>query len=201
MVLLTAKDSISDKEKGYLHGADSYLTKPFSAKLLQSRICNILETRQRMKDALAAQLRQGVGSAEVSGHHSADTESVASTPLPELSALGRFDREFLQTLTKIVEDNISSPQLDLTFILDRMNMTHSTFYRKIKGLTGISGNEFIQKVSLNHTIRLLQEKGCTVSDAAYESGFNDLGHFRRLFKKEFGVAPSQYIRNFHGKQQ
>lgn len=201
VVLLTAKDSISDKEKGYLHGADSYLTKPFSAKLLHSRLSNILETRQRMKDALAAQFRQGVGDAEVAGHPSPDAESASATPLPELSALGRFDREFLQTLTKIVEDNISSPQLDLSFILDRMNMTHSTFYRKIKGLTGMSGNEFIQKVRLNHTIRLLQEKGCTVSDAAYESGFNDLGHFRRLFKKEFGVAPSQYIRNFHGKQQ
>ena len=48
VILLTAKDSLQDKEEGYEVGADSYLTKPFSASLLRSRINNLLDSRKKL---------------------------------------------------------------------------------------------------------------------------------------------------------
>ena len=75
-----------------------------------------------------------------------------------------------------------------------MNMSVSTLYRKLKGLTGLSGNEFIRKIKLKHSLRLLTEQGLNATEAAYASGFNDLGHFRRCFKEEYGVSPSKYAK-------
>lgn len=75
-----------------------------------------------------------------------------------------------------------------------MNMNHSTLYRKIKSLTGLSGNEFIRKIRLKDSLRLLMEEGLNIPEAAYASGFNDLGNFRSCSREENGIAPSEYIK-------
>ena len=77
---------------------------------------------------------------------------------------------------------------------DKMNMSVSTLYRKLKGLTGLSGNEFIRKIKLKRSLYLMTEQGLNVTEAAYSSGFNDVGHFRRCFKEEYGVSPSKYTK-------
>ena len=82
----------------------------------------------------------------------------------------------------------------MAFVRDKMHMSHSTLYRKIKGLTGLSGNEFIRKIRLKHSLRLLTEERFNISEAAYASGFNDLGYFRSCFKEEYGMVPSEYIK-------
>lgn len=177
VILLTAKDSIQDKEEGYESGADSYLTKPFSAKLLHSRVHNLLESRKKL--ALLITNR---------------TKELKPEQSQESMKLSRLDEEFLNRFTAIVEENIDTPQLDMPFMIGKMNMSHSTLYRKIKGLTGISGNEFIRKIRLKNSLRLLMEEGLNISEAAYASGFNDLGYFRACFKEEYGMAPSEYIK-------
>ena len=177
VILLTAKDSIQDKEEGYESGADSYLTKPFSAKLLHSRVHNLLESRKKL--ALLITNR---------------TKELKPEQSQESMQLSKLDEEFLNRFTAIVEENIDTPQLDMPFMIGKMNMSHSTLYRKIKGLTGISGNEFIRKIRLKNSLRLLMEEGLNISEAAYASGFNDLGYFRACFKEEYGMAPSEYIK-------
>ena len=107
--------------------------------------------------------------------------------------LGKFDREFLDKFTSLVEANMTKQELDMTFVQESLNMSHSTLYRKIKGLTGMSGKEFIRKLRLRHSAEMLAD-GCPVSEAAYESGFNDMGYFRTCFKEEFGMSPSQYAK-------
>lgn len=177
VILLTAKDSIQDKEEGYESGADSYLTKPFSAKLLNSRVCNLLESRKKLADLIARRAKGLEPQCE-----------------QEPMKLNKLDAEFLSRFTSIVEDNIALDKLDMSFMRDRMHMSHSTLYRKIKGLTGISGNEFIRKIKLKHSLRLMTEEMFNVSEAAYASGFNDLGYFRSCFKEEYGMVPSEYIK-------
>ncbi|EKU89611.1 hybrid sensor histidine kinase/response regulator transcription factor [Bacteroides oleiciplenus] len=177
VILLTAKDSIQDKEEGYESGADSYLTKPFSAKLLNSRIHNLLESRKKLAFLIANR-----------------TKELKPEQSQESIKLSRLDEEFLNRFTAIVEENIDMDKLDMSFMMDKMNMSHSTLYRKIKGLTGISGNEFIRKIRLKNSLRLLLEESLNVSEAAYASGFNDLGYFRTCFKEEYGMAPSEYIK-------
>lgn len=177
VILLTAKDSIQDKEEGYESGADSYLTKPFSAKLLNSRVHNLLESRKKLAGLIAAR-----------------TKELKPTPSQEAVILNKLDEEFLNKLTTMIEDNIDSPQLDMAFLTDKVHMSHSTLYRKIKGLTGMSGNEFIRKVRLKYSLRLLMEENINISEAAYASGFNDLGYFRNCFKEEYGMSPSEYMK-------
>lgn len=87
VILLTAKDSLQDKEEGYASGADSYLTKPFSAKLLHSRINNLLETRKKIASLLAL----------------ADTQPKQESAV---SSLNKLDNEFLQKITQIIEENL-----------------------------------------------------------------------------------------------
>ena len=177
VILLTAKDSIQDKEEGYESGADSYLTKPFSAKLLNSCIHNLLESRRKLALLIANR-----------------TKELKPEQPQEPIKLSRLDEEFLARFTSIVEENVDIDKLDMSFMMDKMNMSHSTLYRKIKGLTGISGNEFIRKIRLKNSLRLLMEEGLNISEAAYASGFNDLGYFRACFKEEYGMAPSEYIK-------
>ena len=111
IILLTAKDSIQDKKEGYQVGADSYITKPFSAELLLSRVTNIMETRKKL--------------AEQASGIALNKESQLANPL------GEMENEFLQKITQIIEDNIESEKMDVSFIADNVFMSHSTLYRKI----------------------------------------------------------------------
>lgn len=183
VILLTAKDSMVDKEIGYENGADSYLTKPFSAKLLKSRINNILSARKKLVSSLTEMM---------AGKNSTESLDSAATGVEEVR-LSKIDSEFLEKFTKLIEDNLTHPNLDMNFIQNRLNMSRSTLYRKIKGITGMSGNEFIRKVKLRHALGLLRE-GYSVSEASYDSGFNDVAYFRDCFKEEYGDSPSRYIR-------
>lgn len=181
VILLTAKNTIEDKEKGYETGADSYLTKPFSAKLLQNRIHNILDTRSRLFEYIKTNLMDVDVSTPL-------VQKVVS-PSPVLNNL---DDEFISKLVLIIEENITSEQLCMDFLQGKFNMSYSTLYRKVKGLTGLSANEFIQKVKLRHAAELLKRGGMNVNEVAYASGFNSLSYFSGKFKKEYGVNPSQY---------
>lgn len=179
VILLTAKDSIQDKEEGYESGADSYITKPFSAKLLNSRIHNLLEVRR----TLAQQIRMASDKVETKADETAETVR-----------LSKLDNEFLKKLTDIIEENIEEEKMDVAFIAEKMHMSHSTLYRKTKGLTEMSINEFIRKIKIRYSARLLREKGYNVSEAAYMTGFYNRGYFRQCFKEEFGVTPSEYVK-------
>lgn len=178
VILLTAKDSIQDKEEGYDSGADSYLTKPFSAKLLLSRVHNLLESRRKLAQIISGRT----------------AGSLPPSPEDRPKGLNKVSEEFLKKFIHIVEENITKEELDMPFMADKMAMSHSTLYRKIKSLTGGSGNEYIRKIKLKYSIRLMQEKGLTISEAAYNSGFNDISYYRRCFKKEYGLLPSEYIK-------
>ena len=110
--------------------------------------------------------------------------------------LTRLDEEFLNKLTQIVDENITDKDLNITFLTERMSMTTSTLYRKIKGLTGLSGNEFIRKYRLQKSLKYMVEEGYNISETAYACGFSDSGYFRNCFKQEFGMTPSEYLKQF-----
>lgn len=175
VILLTAKDSLQDKEEGYASGADSYLTKPFSAKLLHSRINNLLETRKKIASLLAL----------------ADTQPKQESAV---SSLNKLDNEFLQKITQIIEENLEMEKMDIAFIADKMCMSHSTLYRKIKGLTDMSANEFIRKVKMRKGVELLMSGQYTISKIAYMIGFSSVAYFRQCFKDEYGMSPSDYVK-------
>lgn len=108
--------------------------------------------------------------------------------------LSKLDDEFLAKLTAIIEENLNTDKMDITFLTEKMKMSHSTFYRKVKGLTGISANEFIRKIRLKNSLQLLMAGAYNISEAAYMTGFNDIKYFRECFKEEYGMTPSEYLK-------
>ncbi|MDR0748760.1 MAG: response regulator [Tannerellaceae bacterium] len=177
VILLTAKDSTQDKEEGYAGGADSYLTKPFSSTLLHRRISNLLESRRRLARLILSQAGYVKPGKNVSA-----------------PGINKLDEEFLQKTTALIEENISNDSLGIAFLTSRINMAQSTFYLKIKGLTGISPNKFIRKIRLRNSAKLLLTGEYNISEAAYENGFNDLDYFRECFKEEYGMTPTEYLK-------
>lgn len=174
VILLTAKDSTLDRTKGYSMGADSYITKPFNGRLLRTRIKNLLESREKIKKIFSSS--------------STYKKAIFENSLNEL------DNEFIQKTVKIIEDNLDSEQINIGYLADQMFMSHSTFYRKIKALTGMTAAEFIRKIKLQHAEQLLLSGKYTISEIGLKIGFNGSDSLRKAFKAEFGLSPSEYLK-------
>ena len=174
VVLLTAKDSVQDRTGGYEAGADSYIVKPFNSSLLHSRITNLLDNRRKM-----AKLA---------------TNDIMSKGAVMMDSINKLDNEFLEKVTGIIEQNMDSDKIDIAFIASKMNMSHSTFYRKIKALTGKSANEYIRKIKMKNAEQLLLSGKYTISEVTFMIGMNSLTYFRQCFKDEFGLPPSEYLK-------
>ena len=189
VILLTAKVTDEDKEEGYDSGADSYLTKPFTAKLLGSRIQNLLSTRRHLAELIVS--RSSATTPSTTSAPATESSEPAAEPLPSLS---RLDQEFMERLDRVISENIMTEDLDMPFMTDKMAMSHSTFYRKVKALTGMTAKEYIRKYRLRHCYQLLESGDYNVTEAAMMTGFNQMAHFRDIFKKEFGIAPSEVLK-------
>lgn len=173
LILLTAKDSIRDKTEGYAIGVESYITKPFTAQLLKSRIENLFRSRQQI-----AQL--------ISKNTITRGEAVKE-------ALTKIDNEFIERLTAIIEEDLSSDKINVAYIAGKMNMSHATLYRKVKALSNLSVNEFIRKIRLRNAGELLLTGKYSVSEVSFLVGINSMTYFRNCFKDEYGVLPSEYV--------
>lgn len=179
IILLTAKDTLQDKEEGYAAGADSFITKPFSARLLNSRINNILENRKKIAGLITA---------------IPETENEQKDIENERKNLNKLDQEFLDKVTGIIEENLSIEKMDVAFIADKMCMSHSTLYRKIKGLTEMSVNEFIRKIKMKKSIELINSENYSLAEISDLTGFSSIAYFRQCFKDEYGMAPTEYLK-------
>lgn len=192
IILLTAKTSINDQEEGYDSGADSYLTKPFSAKLLHSRIRNILSGRRRLADYI---VQKNISQFETSADEQQTSQKATEEKEDAMTCqISNLDKKFLEKLNKLIENHISTDDLDMAFMTDKMAMSHSTFYRKVKALTGMSANEYIKKAKLRHSMTLLKKDEYSIAEVAILAGFNNLGNFRESFKREFGKSPSEILK-------
>lgn len=179
VILLTAKDTLQDKEEGYVYGADSYLTKPFSASLLHSRISNLLENRKKM----AALFGKNI--------------NVQNKSALFKESLSRLDDEFIRNITELIEENLESETININYLSNKLSMSSSTLFRKMKALTGISTTEFIRKIKMNNAERLLLTGKYNISEVAYKVGMNSPVYFRQCFKEEFGMSPSEYLRKIN----
>lgn len=178
IILLTAKDSEKDKTEGYSIGADSYITKPFSANLLRTRVDNLLQARKKISDYFATNTYK---------------TAIAS------NALAQLDNEFVQKTISIIEDNMESEQISVAFLAEQLHMSYSTFYRKLKALTGMTANELIRKIKMQHAEQLILSRKYTISEVVYQVGYSSMAYFREAFKTEFGIVPSQYIKDIEKK--
>lgn len=178
MIFLTAKDTEADKERGYELGVDSYLIKPISPTLLYRRIENLLLKRKTVYVEVLGRL--------LSQHTEATTGEKISNP--NLWRENAFVREFV----RLVEDAIQDEVLDAATLADKMNMSQSTLYRKLKALTGKNINQLVRKVRIQKAAQLLSAGQYNITEVALMVGINSSIYFRQCFKEEFGKLPSEY---------
>lgn len=172
IILLTAKTLEEDRIKGYEHGADGYISKPFVANVLKARISNLLEAREKMRKRFS----------EIGG-------VVVSSEI----TTSNLDKAFLDKVTKIVIDNISDVDFDQEQLLNELDIANSQLYRKIKALTGQNPSTFVRTVKLKYAAEKLLSGEYSIKEISYMTGFNSMAYFSKTFKGLFGVTPTQYI--------
>lgn len=172
LIMLTAKESLDDKIEGIETGADDYMGKPFSLRLLTAKIKNLIEQRSKIQEELKKKILLE----------------------PKDILLDSPDEIFLRKAVEIIENNISDPEFGVDQFGTDMNLSRMQLYRKLKALTNQSANEFIRSVRLKRAAQMLkQTNSYTIAEITYEVGFNDPKYFSKCFQKEFGVTPSKFI--------
>lgn len=175
VVLLTAQVTTEQTIQGLQKGADDYITKPFNTKLLITKCYNLINGRRILQ-------------AKFSKTDSAE---------PTLIATNSYDEELLEKAIKIIEDNLDNPELDVNFFAKEMNLGRTNLFYKIKGITGKTPNDFIMNIRLKKSLILLKNNPeLTISEIAYELGFNEPAYFIKCFKKIFGSTPTQYRKEY-----
>lgn len=170
IVMLTAMISSENQVASYNAGADAYLPKPFESKVLNALLTNLWNQRQSRQQAF---------------RKNPDTHSASELELSDI------DREFIENAITIVQQNISSPQMDVEFLASELCMSRSTLTRKLRSVTGDTPLDFIKTVKLKHAYRLLQQHRYSVIEVIEAVGYNDRHTFSQSFKDMFGVTPSK----------
>jgi signal transduction histidine kinase/DNA-binding response OmpR family regulator len=172
-VMLTAKTDDDAKVEGMDVGADTYIEKPFSLEYLEACIRNMLKLRRQLMEKFSTQPLE---------------------PVTEI-AQNATDNEFLVRMNKIIEENFSNSELNVNFLADRLNISRSGLFAKIKTLADITPNEMIQIVRLKKAAQLLLERKYTVSEIGYMVGFSNPSYFSKCFQKQFGIKPADYMKS------
>ena len=169
VILLTARSLDEQRAEGYEHGADAYLSKPFSLRLLLSRIDNLIESRKKLNQTWS----KGVEDDEIG------------------NISNEIDKSFLKQLRKIIQENLANSDLSVEQIGDEIGLSRVQLYRKVKALTGYSPVEMLRKARLTRARHLLRTTEKTVSEVAYAVGFSTPSYFSKCYKDEFGENPKK----------
>ncbi|MCS6974728.1 MAG: ATP-binding protein [Cyclobacteriaceae bacterium] len=169
-IMLTAKAGEENKITGLQTGADDYLVKPFNRDELIAKVHNLMQLRENIRKQIRNNLL------------------TRATPVEAVSA----EEKFVVTARQRVEENLNNPKLSVEWLADQLNLGREQCYRKMMAITGLSPSAFIRKIRLQRAAQLLQAKWGPVSQVAYEVGYENLSHFSKAFKEEFGKLPSEY---------
>ncbi len=171
-LMLTAKTSIDSQLEGTGSGADYYFTKPINTELLILSIRNILLQKEKLK----ARYR--------SDHHAEIHDLVHSSK----------DKEFMEELISIIEDNLTSPTMDIDFVCTQIGMSRTKLYNKVKNITGQSIGDFIRTLRLRRAAALMTANDLSLTDIMYSVGIQTQSYFSKAFKNEFGKTPTQFLK-------
>ena len=174
VILLTALSSDAHRLQGGLHGADAYLSKPFSEEYLKVTVMRILQNRRKLNETLLHKL----------------TESGAYR-FPELP-VESLDDVFLRKLLSRLEEVYSDSDYNVEKLSAEIGMSRGHLYRKVKELTGFSPVEFLRNYRLKRAAEILKQKSMTVSEACYATGFSSPAYFTKCFREYFNMTPTEY---------
>lgn len=170
IILLTALSADENVLEGTESGADAYITKPFSPQLLMARILQLLNQREILRQKFGKE-PQEIRSAMLSNEQ---------------------DSLFVKRLDSIVYSRLGEQDLSVDKVAGLLHLGRTIFYKKVRGTTGYTPNEYIRVIRLRKAAELLKEGEKNVSEVAYAVGFDNPYYFSKCFKEQFGMPPSQY---------
>jgi len=179
VIMLTSMADVGNRLEGLERGADAFLAKPFNMEELHLNIENLLQGRQRLKGKYTgAQLQADkVEQPEVKGN----------------------DELLMERIMKAINKNLSDSDFNVDMLTQEVGISRAQLHRKMKEMTGISTSEFLRNIRLEQAARLLRERKINVTQVAYTVGFSNLAHFSTIFRKHFGIAPSEYAEREGGQ--
>ena len=172
VIMLTSMADVGNRLEGLERGADAFLAKPFDMEELHLTIDNLIQSRQRLKGKFTGAQQQAdkLEQPEVKGN----------------------DEQLMERIMKAVNKNLSDSDFNVEMLTQEVGISRAQLHRKMKEMTGLSTSEFIRNIRLEQAARLLKEQKINVTQVAYTVGFSNLAHFSTIFRKHFGVAPSEY---------
>ena len=173
IILLTARADINDRITGLKGGADDYLTKPFNAEELRTRINNLIENRNALRQKFSSNSIIKPGEISVSSH----------------------DASFIELLLGLVEKNISNVQYSVEEFARDAGLSQSQMHRKLKAIIFMSAIQFIRSVRMHRAMELLKNEVGNIAEIAYMVGYDDPGYFTKSFRKFFNKLPSEVTKS------
>lgn len=177
IVLITAKASLETHIEGAENGADIYFPKPFSMRVLQATLRNLFDSRSRLKEKYNKDVF-------------AESREIVTN---------QKDKEFLDELIAIIEENMESEELDVEMICRKIGMSRTKLYGKVKGITGQPIGEFTRLLRLKKAAKIMVAEDIPILEVMDRVGIQSQSYFIKQFKKEFGKTPSAFIADFEKK--
>ena len=172
VVMLTSKADVANRLEGLERGADAFLAKPFVMEELHMVIENLIQSRLRLKGKFSGAQQQ-------------------ADKLEIIEVKGN-DEVLMERIMKAINKNLSDSDFNVEMLSQEVGISRAQLHRKMKEMTGLSTSEFIRNIRLEQAARLLKEQKINVTQVAYTVGFSNLAHFSTIFRKQFGLAPSEY---------
>ncbi len=172
VILLTAKTDTESKIKGLESGADAYIEKPFSPFHLKAQLGNLLKKREKQQ------------------------KTYASTPLSDLHSAvhNKLDEEFMKKCTDIILNNIEDSEFSVSTLAQELGMSRTSVFTKIKGIIGMTPNDFIKITRLKKACRMMIESEYRVTEIGFLVGFSSSSYFAKCFQKQFGMLPTEFLK-------
>ncbi|PTN07632.1 hybrid sensor histidine kinase/response regulator transcription factor [Mangrovibacterium marinum] len=170
VILLTARNMVENWIEGLETGADDYIPKPFNLQVLQARMTNLIEGRLRLKKMFS-------NPAEV---------------MPGQGTTNPVDEEFMARVYEVLAKSYSNPDFSASQFASEMFMSRSLLYKKIRAITDLNITDFINSYKLKKAVSLIKEGKLPIADVAFKAGFNDPKYFSRIFKKFYGMTPTEF---------
>lgn len=170
VILLTARTDEQSHVDSYRTGADAYMEKPFEISSLLESVRNRLFLREQMKGRYAL------------------NSIAAGGDLPVSSA----DDAFLFKLNKLIMENMDNEELNIEFLCQNMGVSRASLYNRLKSLTSMGANEYVNKLRIEKSMELLRNTEMSITEIAERMGFSSSRYFSTAFKKYTGITPTQF---------
>lgn len=174
ILLLTAKVDQESQQHGLETGADDYILKPFSVKILTTRLRNLIKSRVELRDRYSKEV---------------------ILKAKDIS-INSVDELFIKRVQVVLDQNITDDSFSIENFSDKLSMSRMQLHRKLKALTGLSASDFLRTERLKLAASLLRNESLNINEICYSTGFNSPSYFSKCFKETYGVLPSEFRNNF-----